>query len=231
MRRIFLPVVFLVALSLLRAAEPQLPDIAQIISAVAEAYRVAPEPIPATVVDVGILKYVPYSSFRVGPDRELNIYGDPESPTCVELGLYRELRDSEAERRKCLSLLDRLVPEVRVSSLSLTGGKMVKSGVVGEVTPPDAPDAYGGWWVSVYSLSRLRGEAGSAQSIAAIVVPKNAAPERLTSAGWTSSDVTRSRSYSGTSGGQVYVKGYHREGRDVCQGAYEEAVTSAKCFA
>ena len=36
--------------------------------------------IPATVIDVADFKNVPYKSFRVNEDVELNIYGDPENP-------------------------------------------------------------------------------------------------------------------------------------------------------
>ena len=44
--------------------------------------------IPATVIDVADFKNVPYKSFRVNEDVELNIYGDPENPAGVELGIY-----------------------------------------------------------------------------------------------------------------------------------------------
>ncbi len=44
--------------------------------------------IPATVIDVRDFKNVPYKSFRVNNDIELNIYGDPENPAGVELGIY-----------------------------------------------------------------------------------------------------------------------------------------------
>ena len=44
--------------------------------------------IPATVIDNGEFKNVPYKSFRVNNDVELNIYGDPENPAGIELGIY-----------------------------------------------------------------------------------------------------------------------------------------------
>ena len=40
--------------------------------------------IPATIMNAGEFKNVPYKSFRVNHDIELNIYGDPEDPPALE---------------------------------------------------------------------------------------------------------------------------------------------------
>ena len=48
-------------------------------------------PIPATVIDKGILRNVPYTSFHCGSDYEVNIYGDLEHPAGIEIGVYRKL--------------------------------------------------------------------------------------------------------------------------------------------
>ena len=40
------------------------------------------------MIDVADFRNVPYKSFRVNEDVELNIYGDPENPAGVELGIY-----------------------------------------------------------------------------------------------------------------------------------------------
>ena len=48
-------------------------------------------PIPATVIDKGILKNGPYSSFHCGADYEVNIYGDLQNPAGIEIGIYRKL--------------------------------------------------------------------------------------------------------------------------------------------
>jgi hypothetical protein len=47
--------------------------------------------IPATVVDKGVMRNVPYLSFQSG-DYELNVYGDPDNPAGVEIGIHRRLR-------------------------------------------------------------------------------------------------------------------------------------------
>ena len=52
--------------------------------------------IPATVIDVGDFKNVPYKSFRVNNEVELNIYGDPENPAGVELGIYGPRSDKQS---------------------------------------------------------------------------------------------------------------------------------------
>jgi len=47
--------------------------------------------IPATVIDAGVFKSVPYLSFSISGNYELNVYGDPDAPAAVEIGLYRGL--------------------------------------------------------------------------------------------------------------------------------------------
>src|SRR5687768_9260968 len=83
-----------------QAKHPELPTHDQAVAALASLFVETPKQIPATVVDVGQLKFIPYLSFRVGEDRELNVYGDPAAPACVEIGLYRSLLllDREKER-------------------------------------------------------------------------------------------------------------------------------------
>jgi hypothetical protein len=196
-----------------QSKDPVLPPLETVLASLAATgFKDPVEEIPATVVDAGILKFVPYASHRIGPDRELNIYGDPEKPTCIEIGLYRGLLSSAEEKAKCIQLLHRLIPGIQITGLSLTGDKMLKNGVVAEVTTPDSADAYGGWWVSVYSLSRLRGESGNRSSVSEVIVDRTAAPEALQEAGWTADQFSYARPPNGTSSvHRVYVKSYHRK--------------------
>jgi hypothetical protein len=53
--------------------------------------------IPATYIDNGAQKDVPYQSFAVG-DYEVNIYGDPDDPACIEVGVYRSLLNDAAAK-------------------------------------------------------------------------------------------------------------------------------------
>lgn len=183
--------------------------------------------IPATVIDVGILKYVPYLSYRVGDDRELNIYGDPGRPACIEIGLYRGLLNSIEEKQRCIALLQALYSDLDFNTVRLTGGKSLKGEWVIEVTMPDSPDAYGGWWVSIYSLDRLHKSAGTSANVSTVSEPVSAStdwtPQQLsyarpstpvaTSSSYTppSSSYSSRSSYSGSSSGRVYVKSYYRK--------------------
>jgi hypothetical protein len=146
-----------------------------------------PLQIPATVIDVGILRYVPYLSYRVGEDRELNIYGDPEQPACIQLGLYRSLLNSPEEIKRCSQLLQKLFPDLDLTTVKFTGGKSLKGEWVIEITLPDAPDAYGGWWISVYSLDRLHKSAGISANISTV------SESPTSSADWTPQQIKYAR--------------------------------------
>lgn len=169
-----------------------------------------PKQIPATVVDVGTLRFVPYVSYRIGENRELNVYGDLESPACVEIGLYKELRDSAQEQAKCMTLMRKLFPQMDLISLRLSGGKSMKAGSVAEITPPDAPDSYDGWWISIYNLELLHKARGTSASISEVTV-KAESSAAVTE--WSKSEMAYARpSKSSPSGGRsVYVRGYTRK--------------------
>ena len=208
---------FLIPFALHASPDPKMASVTEAIIALPKfGFIEKPEEIPATVVDTGMLKFVPYVSHQVGPDREFNVYGDPANPTCIEIGLYRSLLTNDAEKNKCLALLQALVPALDLRGIPLNGGKSMRNGVVAEVTPHTAPDAYGGWWISVYSLSRLRSEHGRSSSVSEITVDRNATTESLANAGWTRNDFSHSPRFyaAGTAlptTGRVYVKGYFRK--------------------
>ena len=115
--------------------------------------------IPATVIDTGIFKNVPYSSFRAGSSYELNIFGDPQNPAAVQIGVAGGLLDDRVARDNCIefigsALTDPLDREV-ARKLSRAEDVAGHEGLVFQVTPPSAVDAYGGWWVSVYDEDKL----------------------------------------------------------------------------
>ncbi len=109
--------------------------------------------IPATVVDAGVLAMVPYISHAAG-EREFNIYGDPDAPSCLEIGLRGSLLTNAAAKQDALDLLASLLGDAKdrevLLALDLAQDKEVREGLTFEVTPETAEDAYGGWWVSVY---------------------------------------------------------------------------------
>ena len=103
--------------------------------------------IPATVIDVADFKNVPYKSFRVNEDVELNIYGDPENPAGVELGIYGP-RSIDRKLRKLLRayLAGFLTTREEIAALyalGLSKGKTQVGNIVLEITPANAFDAYG----------------------------------------------------------------------------------------
>ena len=120
--------------------------------------------IPSTVIDKGVLRDIPYSSLR-SDDYELNVYGDPIDPCCVELGIYNELVKSEQAKQNCIEYIlailylqdDRSI----VRALNLQKDTQRRSGLTFEVTPETAEDSYGGWWVSVYDEQKIEKSRGS----------------------------------------------------------------------
>jgi hypothetical protein len=114
--------------------------------------------IPATVIDKGILKNVPYMSHRSG-NTEFNLYGDPDDPAGLEIGVMKELLKSDAAKAECLEVIALLLSDPKdaaaLRSLHLKPGKVERDGVVFEITPETAEDAYEGWWISVYSPKLL----------------------------------------------------------------------------
>src|SRR5688572_1173986 len=59
--------------------------------------------IPSTVIDKGVLRAVPYTSYRAG-EVELNLYGDPEAPACFEIGIHGSLLTQAAAKKNCYDL-------------------------------------------------------------------------------------------------------------------------------
>jgi len=104
--------------------------------------------IPATVIDNGVLRNVPYKSFRARCAYEINNYGDPAVPAGVEIGVRGGLLEDESAKRNCLaficSLLRDSADREAVHGLSLEKGKTLRNGLTFEVTPPSDADAYGG---------------------------------------------------------------------------------------
>lgn len=114
--------------------------------------------IPATVIDTGILKYVPYMSHRAG-DFEFNIYGDAEAPAGIEIGIVKDAPKTDAAKAECQSVILALLTDPKdretLKQLGFATGKTTREGLTFEITPPTADDAYGGWWMSIYGEAAL----------------------------------------------------------------------------
>jgi hypothetical protein len=174
------------------------------------------QPIPATVIDKGVLKNVPYKSFRSG-DYEINIYGDPDRPAGIEIGINGKSLAKKEAKTNCIAFMQRVVsnPKDRqvLASLKLTQDMKESGGLTFEVTPETAEDAYGSWWVSIYHQKALEKARAPDQELKAITIRKN---EVTSASRGTRNDETdynprtASLARSQPSGGSVYVRGYTR---------------------
>ena len=131
--------------------------------------------IPATAVDNGHLKNIPYLSFRINGRTELNVYGDPANPVCIEFGIYergeRITQFKKIVRAYLAGILSSRDEVAALYSLDEKGGKSQVGKFTFEVTPPTAPDAYGGWWLSIYDPKRLDGARVSDNQYAKVTLP------------------------------------------------------------
>lgn len=158
-------------------------------------------PIPATVIDKGVLKNVPYSSFHCGEDYEVNVYGDPEHPAGLEIGVYRKLLNDPNARTNCLKFISGLLPEPADKQLlwSLNQRSDYKNldDLTFEVTPPTDTDAFNGWWISVYSEADLSRARATDAELSKISVTKTVAAEKTGDtnnlSGWSAADLKAAR--------------------------------------
>ena len=158
-------------------------------------------PIPATVIDKGMLRNVPYQSFRCGDDYEVNIYGDLEHPAGIEAGVYRKRVGDDSAKSNCVSLLAGLLGNSGdrdiVSRLDMQKDLKSRDGMTFEITPPSAEDAFMGWWVSVYSERELNLARASDKELKDITVSKADVAKRTSrsedSSAWSAQDLKFAR--------------------------------------
>lgn len=187
--------------------------------------------IPATVIDVGIFKNVPYQSFSNGVV-ELNAYGEPDNLVALEAGTKT---DNEVTRQCIVSFIGAHALFARDRMRALQFGTNVRSefadGMTIETTPPTAEDAYGAWWFSLELTHHVAGAAATAVELDAIVTPANRwgqtpstnsnglstpplVSETLPASGYSAAPLntgTYSSYRPPTSGGRVFVNGYTRK--------------------
>ncbi len=187
--------------------------------------------IPATVIDVGILKNVPYLSFSANHGLyEANIYGDADQPAGFEIGVKSYLVNNDTARSNCVEFMCTVLAQdderQAIRRLNWHKDSVNKDSLTLEVTPPSDPDSYGGWWISAYSQDDLTKARASAKELIAITEPMTSAPEGTTAsiitptAGqtglipWTREDLSYARPYRTgigySGGGTVFVRGYYR---------------------
>jgi hypothetical protein len=135
--------------------------------------------IPATVVDKGVMRRVPYQSYRFGKDYELNIYGDPAKPAAVEMGVYRGLLRDDKAKSACVEFVASLLGDADATTLrhlDRVKDSVVQGHLSLEITPETDEDAYGGWWVSVYDEAALDKARASDEEMKEITATPSPAP-------------------------------------------------------
>jgi hypothetical protein len=205
-----------------------------ILSLSTQTWAYSAKQIPSTVVDKGILRHVPYISFRCGVDYEVNVYGDPDDPAGIEIGIYRSLLSDALAKSNCVEFIAGLLPteteRTVLRAMNREKSAFTQGNVTIEITPPTAEDAYGGWWVSVYDEQKLEKARASEAELKVVTVPATVMRTAAkTESGWSEQELKLARPYvppspvnsratsaSGSSGsysggGRVYVRGYYRK--------------------
>ncbi len=131
--------------------------------------------IPATGIDKGEFKNVPYLSFRANRDIELNIYGDPENPAGFEMGIYGGKAGNDKLRQDIRAFLAGFLSSraevAMLYSLNLNEGIGTAGELTIEITPKNGLDAYGAWWISLYNKKSLAKDRLSDAAYAKITRP------------------------------------------------------------
>jgi hypothetical protein len=158
-------------------------------------------PIPATVIDKGILRNVPYTSFNCGGDYEVNIYGDLENPAGIEIGVYHKLVNDRSAKDNCVTFISNLLGQSAdkeiIRGLDLNKDLKTRDELTFEITPINADDAYNGWWISVYSEKQLNLTRASDSDMELISMTQadaaKDAKESTNLAAWSADDLKRAR--------------------------------------
>jgi len=172
--------------------------------------------IPATTIDNGEFKNVPYMSFRANEDIELNIYGDPNDPAGIELGIYGAHAGNTRLRKVLRSYLAGFLTTRKeieaLYGIDLNGGIHEAGDITIEITPKSAPDAYGAWWISLYNrkdLDSVRMDTADYERLTrphADVVGRNG---KIIASGWTKKDLQLSERMNENS--NVIARGFYRD--------------------
>jgi hypothetical protein len=179
------------------------------------------EQIPATVVDSGEFKNVPYLSFRVNGIVELNIYGDPNDPAGIEMGIYGAKQGDKRMRRTLREFLAAYLntrDEIEaIYQLDENGGKRTVGDMTIEYTPANAPDAYGAWWLSIYNIKHLDEARLSDAQYAKLSIPFDKVVDHnghVRDTAWTHADENQSlrlRHSGDVHGERIFVRGFTRD--------------------
>ncbi len=187
-----------------KSATHRLPTFSAFIGAVTTRWTTTVHQIPATVIDEGVLRHVPYISHQAG-SIELNVYGDPDAPSGIEVGLKSPSDSDKQELRSFIAgVLPQPADQQTAGALPLDAAQVESAGLSFEVTPDSAPDAFGAWWISVYDVAALDASRASADELQAI-----AAEQATPSSGWAGYHSSY-RPWRRPPAPRVYVRGFTR---------------------
>lgn len=176
--------------------------------------------IPATLIDNGYLKNVPYLSFRINDYIEMNIYGNPDEPAAIEFGIYGKYSSDDKLRRVLRSFMAGFLTSRKevgaIYSIPFGGGEKNAGDFRIRITPASAPDAYGGWWICLYNPQTLNsarvGDVEYAKSTLPpeLVVDRSGRVRKAFADGRNLPSSFRARKKSGDSA-SVFVPGFLRD--------------------
>jgi len=131
--------------------------------------------IPATTIGQGLLKNIPYLSFRINEQSEFNVYGNPHDPVAIEFGMYGRQRNDPRYRRTVREFLaGHLHTREEIAALyalNLRGDEKRAGHLAFKIIPPGQADAYGGWWIVLYDPRRIDAARVSDAKYAAVTLP------------------------------------------------------------
>ncbi len=167
----------------------RIPDWAQIVSLLANnGWARGLKQVPATMIESGVWKNVPYVSFRCASGGyEVNIFGDLNNPAAVQIGAMSYLCNNAEAKSNCVNFICSVLASAdarkTVRSLNWDQKESKKNGgMTFETVLPGEWGSYGGWWVSVYNDSALANAQASETELLAITQPRVAAPPPVAAA-------------------------------------------------
>ena len=160
-----------------------IPDWAQIVSLLANnGWATEIKQVPATVINYGKYNNVPYVSFRCASGGyEINIFGDLNNPSAVEIGAMNYLKDDAGAKSNCVnficSVLANAADRKMVRALNWSQKDVQQNGSLSfETLMPGEWGSYGGWWVMAFDRTALANAAASETELLAMTQPQVATP-------------------------------------------------------
>ena len=115
--------------------------------------------IPATRINHGYLKNIPYLSYAVNRFSEFDVFGNPDRPVCIAFGAYSPVLSKKKFQRIAREFIAGFLASRAdihtLYHLNLNGDEQRSGKFIFKVTPPLASGSHGAWWLSIYDPARL----------------------------------------------------------------------------